>query len=62
MLLKSQTPIQISTIQKDLKTFCGLTVSKTMLNRYLKEELNVSYRLLRPICIYHNFPAAKFQR
>lgn len=55
MLLISKTPVQTTKILEEIRNSCKLNISRNFLYNYLRKELNVSYRLIKPICEYHNW-------
>lgn len=54
--------IQASCIQKILKAEVQLNVSKVMIQRYLKQQLGLTYKIIRPITANHNLPKNKLKR
>jgi hypothetical protein len=52
-------PIQVPELKKAIKQGAQLNLSPCMVNRYLKHELNLSYRKVKPISATHNKPQAK---
>ena len=55
-------PLQISDIQSTIKKEMNLKLSHTMVRKYLTQELNVSYRKLRPVLYLYNNLKSKLER
>ena len=55
-------PLQISDIQSVIKKEMNLKLSHSMIHRYLTQELNVSYRKLRPVSFRYNTIKSKLER
>lgn len=55
-------PLCLREVQSVVLSKCHLRVSRPTLGRFLREKLNATYRILRPIKPIHNHPAAKLQR
>lgn len=62
LILHAQVPLQIKDMQGALRSEMRLKVSSSMLHRYLKQELNVSYRKLRPVSSLYNSVDSLLQR
>lgn len=62
MVTDAETPLTLRDIQKALYNKCRLSVSRPFLGKYLRERMNATYRLLKPIKVYQNSLAAKLQR
>lgn len=62
MIVDAAKPLQIADIQSVLWREMNLKISHTMLQRYLTQELNVSYRKLRPVSQNYNNLNSKLQR
>ena len=52
-------PIQVPALKISIKKEVQLNLSKSMVNRYLKQSLGLSYRKVKPITVTHNKPQAK---
>ena len=52
-------PIQVSELKKAIKQEVQLNLSSSMVNNYLKQELGLSYRKIKPISATHNKQQAK---
>ncbi len=55
-------PIQVPELKKAIKQEVQLNLSKWMVNEYLRSELGLSYRKVKPISATHNKQQAKLQR
>ena len=61
-LEEAKVPIQAKALRDAVKSEVKLSVSQWMLNNYLKEELGLSYRKVKPISDAHNKQQTKLQR
>ncbi len=61
-LERAVVPIQVPELKKAIKQEVQLNLSKWMINSYLKSELGLSYRRVKPISATHNKQQAKLQR
>jgi hypothetical protein len=61
-LKSAVVPIQVPELRKAIKEGVQLNLSKSMVNNYLKSELALSYRKVKPISATHNKQQAKLQR
>ena len=55
-------PLCLREVQSVVQSKCHLRVSRPTLGRFMREKLNATYRIVRPIKSAHNHPAAKLQR
>ena len=58
-LEEAKVPIQASSLRKAVKAEVQLNLSKRMVSRYLKDELGLSYKKIKPINDAHNKQQAK---
>ena len=61
-LESAKVPIQVPQLKHQIREEVQLTLSKSMINRYLKCELGLSYNKIKPITAAHNKLQAKLQR
>jgi hypothetical protein len=54
MISTSTKPVQLNDIHQALIKESKVNISKSMIYRYIRTELNVSYRKLRPVKILYN--------
>ena len=62
LLTTADHPLLLREIQAELVRKTGLRVSRSHLGRYLRERLGATFRLLKPITVIQNKPAAMLQR
>jgi hypothetical protein len=55
-------PVQVPQLKKAIKQDVQLNLSSSMLNYYLRQELGLSYRKIKPISATHNKLQARLQR
>ena len=51
---EAKVPIQASSLREAIKSEVQLNLSKRMVSRYLKDELGLSYKKIKPINDAHN--------
>jgi len=56
---EADVPIQVPALKNAIKSEVQLNLSKTMVTRYLKDKLGLSYRKVKPINLAHNKLPAK---
>ena len=61
LLTTADHPLLLRKIQAELVRKTGLRVSRSHLGRYLRERLGATFRLLKPITVIQNKPAAMLQ-
>lgn len=62
LIVTSEKPVWISDIKSMIHKEMRINLSHSMINRYLKSELNVSFRKLRPVSYLYNSHDSKLQR
>lgn len=62
IIAASDTPVQIPEIKKTIYREQRLRLSNSMIFRFIKQELDVSYRKLRPVAYQYNNMQSKLQR
>lgn len=62
LLDTSDHPLRLRDFQSVLASKLGLKVSRPWLGRYLRSELNATYRKVKPIQVIQNALASKLQR
>jgi hypothetical protein len=60
-LTDGNQPVLASSLQRFLKEDVQLSVTKPMIRRYLRQELAMTYKVIKPITCNHNFADAKLQ-
>ncbi len=59
LLMTAKYPVQLSDIQASVLKYTQLRCTKQMIRRFLKEELMMSYKLVRQITPLHNTLSSK---
>lgn len=62
MLATTDHPLSLREMQAELRLRVGLRVSRPWLGRFLRERLDSTYRIVKPITKLHNAPQALLQR
>ena len=62
LLENTDHPLCLREVQQVVQSKCRLRVSRPTLGRFMREKLNATYKIVRPIKSAHNHPAAKLQR
>ena len=62
MLTDEKAPLQVSDLQSSLLKKIQLRCSKSMIQRFLKDELHMTYKQIKQISVNHNFLGSKLQR
>jgi hypothetical protein len=62
MLDEAKHPLTLREMQAELATKCRLSVSRSSLSRFLRERLDATFRLVKPITQLQNMKPAVMQR
>jgi hypothetical protein len=62
MLDEAKHPLSLREMQAELATKCRLSVSRSSLSRFLRERLDATFRLVKPITQLQNMKPAVMQR
>ena len=62
LVVNATMPLQISYTNSTIKKEMSLNLSHTMVRKYLTQELNVSYRKLRPVSYLYNNLKSKLEK
>jgi hypothetical protein len=59
MLVNAKSPLLLRDIQAEVMSVCHLRISRPWLGKYLRKNLGVTYRRIKPIKPIQNSPSAK---
>ena len=62
ILENTDHPLNLREVQSIIYSKCHLRVSRPTLGKYMREELNATYKIIRALKPAHNHPSAKLQR